>query len=798
MEESADFALNKNKFSLINNDQLNSIDVSNNDPIPSLFIPKNNITQEKNSIITQIIKDVTSNKKNTNLNQIKQKIQNKISIIIPLQNLQKHNSSPNEKNIMLINDLIESKETHFIATFKDYLISDFHEEFLRRYFHFNETKDILPKFYQYYKNYLNFFCKGTFSDFYLNEMMQEYGECQAEFYYNRNYGHKERMKKKEKKGLDDINNNNEESYESENMSNYGNIKSIFSKSIKYSIDMIQKFGNNNNENKKELSNIKPSNYSKDNSISLPDDSSVSYNDIITNQNSLRYIINIINNKKQNSKKIKNKKREIIYNKNKNNNNNGDYINYIISNNFKKIINNNAKNIVNKKDTQTLSKTNSNVNIVNMKNKNKTRTKSYNTKSNPLNNNNMNYKIKNNQSVSNYKKYIDFLTNKQRNKSNDPKIKISQDEFTFSLQKINQNIKGRNIISPLSPNGIMSHFNFFSTNNFSCTKKEDKYKGNNINTNLNSNNTNKVNSLFLINNIFNKTNRNSNKYSTIFPLSVSKNNISKHKYNNKEQKVEYKEKKKSKNKDRIMNMNNNPNNKFFFHPNISIKSVKNLSPPPKNPNIINNNNNNFNTNNVNSSKQLSYSTVNNCNININNNIILSNNYYNSKNHHPMNSQQHQINSLKKKKADKKSKQKNNFSNKSLTKYASISRNSNKNDLNRFKTEVNILNLLSQEKDKTNKNINNNIQYKSFRKSNNQEISSKIKKYNNNTHNRNLSLKNMPVTIKSNLNSNFSMNKTGKILDEYDLNITSKTYRHFCLRKNNNGIHQNKIIFDYKRK
>ena len=111
MEESADFALNKNKFSLINNDQLNSIDVSNNDPIPSLFIPKNNITQEKNSIITQIIKDVTSDKKNTNLNQIKQKIQNKISIIIPLQNLQKHNSSPNEKNIMLINDLIESKET---------------------------------------------------------------------------------------------------------------------------------------------------------------------------------------------------------------------------------------------------------------------------------------------------------------------------------------------------------------------------------------------------------------------------------------------------------------------------------------------------------------------------------------------------------------------------------------------------------------------------------------------------------------------------------------------------------------
>ena len=44
----------------------------------------------------------------------------------------------------------------------------------------------------------------------------------------------------------------------------------------------------------------------------------------------------------------------------------------------------------------------------------------------------------------------------------------------------------------------------------------------------------------------------------------------------------------------------------------------------------------------------------------------------------------------------------------------------------------------------------------------------------------------------------MNKTGKILDEYDLNLTSKTYKHFYLKKNCNSVHQNKIIFDYKRK
>ena len=401
MEESADYAINNHKISLNYDEQLNSIDVSSSDPIPPLFIQNNNTPKKQKLIIEQIISSIY---KNNNKKNIKQKIKNKISICIPYLNLQKHNSTPNQKNIMLINDLIESKETHFIAQFKDYLISDFHEEFLRRYFLFNEIRDILPKFYQYYKNYLNFFCKGTFCDFYLNEIMQEYGECQAEFYYNKNYGHKERMKKKEKKGLDDANHKNEESYESDNISNEGNIKSIFSKSIKYSIDIIQ--SSYNNAKNKDISNIKPSNYSKDNSISLPDNSSVSYNDIITNQNSLRYIINIIDNKKDFDKKIKNKKSEIIYNKKKPNNN-GDSINYILNYNYKRVSNNNIKIRINKKDNQTLSKTNSNLN---MKNKVQKRIKSSNTKINNYLKNNFNYKFKGNSSVSNYKKYIDFLTN----------------------------------------------------------------------------------------------------------------------------------------------------------------------------------------------------------------------------------------------------------------------------------------------------------------------------------------------------------------------------------------------------
>ena len=817
MEVSDDFIIRNNDFSLNNNQLLNSIDVSNSDPIPSLCIPPKKVSQKPQSAISYIISKIQANNQNLNSSQVELLIKNKISVYIPYNNLLKYNSTPELKNMMLINDLIESKETHFIATFKDYLISDFHEEFLRRYFLFNEIKEILPKFYQYYKNYLNFFCKGTFSDFNLNEIMQEYGECQAEFYYNKNYGHKERMKKKEKKGLDDIN-REEESNQYDNNSKNENIRSIFSSSIKYSIEKIRMSYGYNKESNKDLSNIKPFNYSNDNTISLPDDSSVSYNDIITKQNSIRYIINLMKNNKDLSK-IKNKKNEIISNKKKLNDNEQleNYLNMISNDSKKTNYNTNIKNSINKVvDPTTLSKTNSNLNMKIHKNeKSKKRIKSSNIKSNHITKH-FNYKLKNNPSMTNYKKYIDFLSNKQRNKSNDPKIKLSQDEFTFSLHKINKNIKSRNIISPMNANDIINHFNFFSANNFSSNKKSANKKYNNINNNLINNTNNKVsNSLFLINNLFNKTSKNSNKFNTLFPLSISKNNINNNNNKNKSNNniINYSDKnseiKKDKKKLKHKEKNNIiSNNKFiYFNPNLSIKSVKNLSPSGRNANMINNNNYNSN-NNTNNSKPLSYSTVNNCNININNNIILSNNYFNNKNQHQIN--QYPINSLAKKNNQKNLKQKRKCINNSLTKFIN-SRNNNKNDLNRFKTEVNILNsLLGQDKEKTNKknnmNIsnNNNIYYKSFRKSNNNDILNKMKNMennkhiNNNSHTRNLSLKNIPITVRSNMNNNFSLNKIGKIHYEYDFNLMNKTNKYSYLKKNNISKQQNKIIFDYKRK
>ena len=746
---------------------LENNDLSSSDPIPSLLLPIKKIKKPQ-SAISHIISDSKTNK--MNLNQI----QIKISTFLINKNLQLHNSSPEIKNMMLINDLIESKENHFIAVFKDYLISDYKEEFLRRYFSINEIIEVLPKFYQYYKNYLNFFCKGTFCDFDLNGIIQEYGECQAEFYYNRNYGHKDRKSKKDKKENIDENNKNEsnDKYENENnienISNMGLLKTIFTQTIKYSIEKEKK--SKNEIKKEELSNIKPYNNSKENTIILPDNSTVSYNDIITKENSIRYIINLMNKKNQRinlNKRIKNKKKDILSNKIKNNDMNTN-----------KNANNDNKINMNKKGSQNLSKTTSNLNIKNSKkNKNiKSRNNNNNLKTNYLTSNA--YRSKNVPSISNYKKFIDILTNKQKNKSNksnEPRMKIYQDDFNLSSQKNNnKKNKLKNIISSFKTKDIFCYLNLFSNKN-------------NI-----FGNKNKVNSSLFLLHGNDKYNKNFCNYNVAFPLTISKKSINKNKANN-NKKLEKKEKRKSsKNKDKDNNINSGKY--LYFNQNIKsfIKTIKNASSSPKT-----SNNNIYN--NINNNKTLSYSTVNNCSININNNIILSNNYFNNKHH--------QINNLSKKIFEK------NLQQKKFSIYNNIikshtSRN-NQTDLNRFKTEVNLLNSLinqNSNKNKDNKNISNNNQFKSFRKSCNNEILiknkylDKNKKYNNsNNHQRNLSLKNIPITIRSNLYNNcyYTSNKISKLLEEMEFSSTNKTYKNLPIKKNKNSI-QKKIIFDYKRK
>lgn len=106
----------------------------------------------------------------------------------------------NAYNEMILEALIYNKSCHLIATFNEFLIWDFADEFLKREYKLEECIERLPKFADFYKNYLTFFCTPMFSDFKFNNLLQDQNELKAEVYYNQNFAHKRKK--------DDENNNN--------------------------------------------------------------------------------------------------------------------------------------------------------------------------------------------------------------------------------------------------------------------------------------------------------------------------------------------------------------------------------------------------------------------------------------------------------------------------------------------------------------------------------------------------------------------------------------------------------------
>ena len=90
-----------------------------------------------------------------------------------------------EKNV--INWLLNNANCHLVSQFKEKMLTDYIDEFLRREYIIKESKERIPKFAVYYKNYLLFFCQPTFSNFVINDIINDYGEKRAELYYKNNY-----------------------------------------------------------------------------------------------------------------------------------------------------------------------------------------------------------------------------------------------------------------------------------------------------------------------------------------------------------------------------------------------------------------------------------------------------------------------------------------------------------------------------------------------------------------------------------------------------------------------------------
>ena len=127
------------------NNSLNKKESLNPKNMKNLFISKNNNEELK-----------TMNKENT-IKKLLNKINHKqISEMLSLERytFQKFNNFySNEEdfyNIKVINEIICNESTHIVAIFKDYLISGDTSEFLQKLYSLKESKECLPKIFEYY------------------------------------------------------------------------------------------------------------------------------------------------------------------------------------------------------------------------------------------------------------------------------------------------------------------------------------------------------------------------------------------------------------------------------------------------------------------------------------------------------------------------------------------------------------------------------------------------------------------------------------------------------------------------
>ena len=714
---------------------------------------------------------MSNNNKKKKLFSIKRK---KLDRYFLNKNIQNYNTSPENYNIIIINNLINLKENRLVAAFKDNLINNTEYEYLRGNFNLYDCIEVLPKFYEYYKNYLMFFCKPTFNNFYINETIQDYGEKQAEVYYKNNYVTKRQKGKKgniDDKNIDedDLSSNKLDSSDNNNddETSFISYKTFFTNSvesmIKKGINLRKKKVDKDKNKDQELSDIKRQNgENKENTIYLPDNSTISLEDIITKKNSIKQIIDLMKNR--NFNKIRNKKNNLSNKKENEKKKKG-----IIVIDKRKLID--ERNIFNKKRFNSFSRTTLTLFDKNKKQK---------INNNIITNNNV-ITNSNNKKAQTNSNYLNFVGAKKQHKyikiNNIPKIKLSTNDLILSpIRNIKPRKKSANKIPSFKTNENIYNFNLTSRNQNS---KNSKHKINNSN---NLCKTNKINLPLKIKNFYRNIKNNINNSNSSIQLSTCKTSNNR---NNNTTKIF-----KNRNIINKTNLDFNKNIKYIKKlkvlPFLSTKSNRNLS----------------------HNKSLSCSTLNNCNININNNIILSNNYIYHNKFMCFHNSQRQIsiqNNNKSKSKEKRNKRNNtNIEPNKEKKTIPLTSRNIKINLDKFKTEENFVNsliyhgaskkiALKNRIDKKDKS-DNNIQYTSFRKASNKDLINnkqrnlvRNKKMNNNKCNKNLVLKDV-----------LAINRSKNNLSKNEQNSISKTYKDIYIKNNNKNNNQRKLIFEYKKK
>ena len=145
----------------------------------------------------------------------------------------KYGDIEEDLNFLYINQILYNRPSHYNTIFKEFQYILFIDEFLKRYYFYQESILRIPKLNDYYKNYHIFFCRPIFRNWKISELMHNYGDNRAEVFYKKNYATSNEEEERES--------SNETSLSS--LDNITDNKNIFNKKTRYMID------NNTNSNK---------------------------------------------------------------------------------------------------------------------------------------------------------------------------------------------------------------------------------------------------------------------------------------------------------------------------------------------------------------------------------------------------------------------------------------------------------------------------------------------------------------------------------------------------------------------
>ena len=444
----------------------------------------------------------------------------------------KYNVLPNEYIQIQLENFIRAKYCHLLAKFKEDLLFNYGQEFLKKFYKINESLNKLPLFPQFYKTYLKFFCTPILCELKLNELIEEIIEKKAKAFYQDNYPEQlDRSQKCSKKMINtifftdkirkDISRRNSLTDLSKTTINFisTNKNSVNSyKSINILVNEIgngrdyqennflKNYENNNNKIKNNKSN-KPHKYkikeinkdinNKINSIKKKHILKSSNKSITPNE---RYSLNSKNISEIKNKSINNNM--ISINNNTNNCSNKNILSNNYDNNFNKNKDNNISkpfynkiNIVNNKII-IINNTRSKANILKLQ-KEKIKKKNINSLSRNIKNNYFSTHSNNNTSI---------IETKTSNKTSNNSI---YNTHAFLLKTLKENINKKNSIKnnchsmQTKSDSKMKHIKMIKEKKLSIKMKPS----------IHTYNTKKNSSNLLANYLYNYKNINNNTYNT---------------------------------------------------------------------------------------------------------------------------------------------------------------------------------------------------------------------------------------------------------------------------------------------